>query len=577
MAEYHRQLLATQRAVNNNDSSEPVLGETLAVIGYNWLAQGSAEQRIADQLAQATTIYNFAFGIMGQAKIQGSSLGYQGPYVDLPINGITISPQSSTGPSITIGGYTYPSASIAAAFTLSESGSAFESAVLEQTQAPIAGVTAASTVKLIDDNMNPSFSGALQKTFFADGTSCAGQAAFISTIQPAISSHYNSADYNTISSAVMAGAANCPGSAPTGQQVVIPQNGQLAVGVWTGAGYTDIFPQSSGISIVQKITGGLSGGFLGNNDPNPAPNTQNTLNPTDTVVDKTLIDMVPNPANPLEFEPIDGITGAFISNRADLTTGAGKFPYALPFSRTYLSSSGTYLTTTNADAGVGNGWAHGYSFSAQLDSDPYTGIGSSDSPAISAATSIAALYVMQDLLSVTPTAQTMTVSSMTVRWFTDQLISNSLRVTQPNTAEGFIALPHPDGATSFAFNPPPGSSTQVTQSATGQFSYQTKDREALNFGPTPPGALQSWIFPNGVSVAFTYDGSSRLTGVSNNLGRGLTLSYGGNDISAVTDDTGRSVNYGHDSHHNLTRFTDPLGASTTYPTTYPAHTTRWVI
>src|SRR5208282_4287517 len=229
-----------------------------------------------------------------------------------------------------------------------------------------------------------------------------------------------------------------------------------------------------------------------------------------------------------------------------------------------LSSSGTYLTTTNADARMGNGWAHSYSISAQLDSDPYTGIGSSDSPAISAATSIAALYVMQDLLSVTPTAQTMTVSSMAARWFTDQLISNSLRVTQPNTAEGFIALPHPDGATSFAFNPPPGSSTQVTQTATGQFSYQTKDREALNFGPTPPGALQSWIFPNGVSVAFTYDGSSRLTGVSNNLGRGLTLSYGGNDISAVTDDTGRSVNYGYDSIHNLTRFTDPLGAVTTY-------------
>ena len=56
MAEYHRQLLAAQRAVNNSDSSEPVLGETLAVIGYNWVAQRSAEQRIADQLTQTTTV-----------------------------------------------------------------------------------------------------------------------------------------------------------------------------------------------------------------------------------------------------------------------------------------------------------------------------------------------------------------------------------------------------------------------------------------------------------------------------------------------------------------------------------------
>ena len=291
MAEYHRQLLAGQRAANNSDSSEPVLGETLAVIGYNWLAQGSVEQRIADQLAQTTTIYNFAFGIVGQAKIQGSSLGYQAPYVDLPVNQINITPQSSSGPSTTIGGYSYPTAFVAAGFTFSESSSAFEAAVLQQTQAPVSGMTAASTVILIDDNMNPSYSGALQKTFFADGTSCTGQAAFTSTIEPAISSHYSSTDYNNIVSAVMAGSANCPGSAPTGQQVVIPQNGQLAVGLWTGAGYTEIFPQSSDISIVQKITGGLSGGESGTNVPNPAPNAQNTLNPTDTVVDKTLIDM----------------------------------------------------------------------------------------------------------------------------------------------------------------------------------------------------------------------------------------------------------------------------------------------
>ena len=78
-------------------------------------------------------------------------------------------------------------------------------------------------------------------------------------------------------------------------------------------------------------------------------------------------------------------------------------------------------------------------------------MGSSDSPAVSSVTSIAALYVMQDLLSITPTAQTMTISSMVARWFTDQLTSNVVMVSQPNTTEEFIAQPHADGATSFEF------------------------------------------------------------------------------------------------------------------------------
>ena len=70
-------------------------------------------------------------------------------------------------------------------------------------------------------------------------------------------------------------------------------------------------------------------------------------------------------------------------------------------------------------------------------------MGSSDSPAVSSVTSIAALYVMQDLLSITPTAQTMTISSMVARWFTDQLTSNVVMVSQPNTTEEFIAQPTP--------------------------------------------------------------------------------------------------------------------------------------
>ena len=563
MSEYHRQLLAQARAAGNADTSEIVLGESLAVLGYTWLAEFSAEQQMTDQLVGTTTLYQFGLGITAQSNIQQSR--YQGPYVDLPVNNLQVVAQDSNGPTTTVGPYAYPTAFVSAAFTNGEASSAFELAVLEQMQAPVSGMTAASTIKIVDANMNPSYSGALLTTFFADGTTCAGQTAFVSTIESAISSNYTSTDYETIVNAVMAGSANCPGNPPTGQQVLIPEKGQLAVGIWTGAGYTEIFPQSSNaVEITQKISGGLSGGFTGTNIPDPTVNTQTTLPPpasTDTVA--PILNTTPAPSNPQVSEPVDGVTGAYVYKHNDLTTGRGNFPYALPFSRTYLSSSGSFLNTTTADLGMGNGWAHTYSTSAQVQSDPYIGMGRGDSLAVSAATSIAALYVMQDLLSVTPTTQTVTISSMVARWFTDQLTSNVVMVQQPNTTEEYVALPHADGSTAYGYNPPPSSSVQFTQTAAGQYSYARKDAVTLNFGPTPAGALQGWVFPNGTAVNLSYSGS-QLTKISNNLGRSLSLSYGGNDITAVTDDTGRAASYGYDGNHNLTSFTDPLGATTSY-------------
>ncbi|MFO1114448.1 MAG: RHS repeat-associated core domain-containing protein [Beijerinckiaceae bacterium] len=568
MPEYHRQLLAQARAAGNSDNSELVLGESLAVIGYNWLAQVSSEQQMTDQLTKTTALYNFVVGIAGQTNLpQGT---FQWPFVDLPLIRAGFVPQSSNGPTVSVGAYTFPAAIISAFGTYSLTSSAFESAVLEQTQASISGMTAASTIKIVDANMNASYSGANQKTFFADGTTCAGQATFTRDIAPAIQPpNYSSTVFNAIVAAVTAGQCSTGGAA-AGQLALLPGIGHLAVGQWKGAGYTEIFPQANGaISYAQLISGGWSGGSSGIPVSNQAlaSNNQRTLVPaasTGTVSE--LQNTTPSPSNPSVAEPIDGVTGAYVYQNLDLVTGSGGFPYALPFSRTYLSSSGSNLTTTTADRGLGNGWAHAYSVSAQTQSDPYSAMGSSDAPAVSSVTSIAALYVMQDLLSIAPTAQTMTISSMVARWFTDQLTSNVVMVSQPNTTEEFIAQPHADGATSFVFTPPPGSSVRFMQTAAGQFTYTRKDGVTQTFGPLagqPASALLSWTYPFGASISLTYTGS-QLAQVANNFGRRLTFSYSGADISGVTDDTGRSVAYSYDGNHNLIGFVDPLGSRTTY-------------
>ncbi|MGH6682133.1 MAG: transglutaminase domain-containing protein, partial [Bradyrhizobium sp.] len=95
MVEYHRQLLAQAIAAGGSPSSEAVLGESLAVISYTWLAEVSSAQRLADAVGPngaLTTQYHHGVGIAAQTAIQRS--GKQGPYVDLPLNFVTMEPET---------------------------------------------------------------------------------------------------------------------------------------------------------------------------------------------------------------------------------------------------------------------------------------------------------------------------------------------------------------------------------------------------------------------------------------------------------------------------------------------------
>jgi len=550
MVEYHRQLLSQARATGNSDSSEIVLGENLAVIGYGWLSLTASETQIADQLVHVTSLHKFSVGVIAQASIQQS--GFQGPYVDLPLNlGVSIQ-TSSAGSHTIIGGHSYPTPAVLAVFEQWQPFSAFESAILEQTQAP-SGLTAASTTKLLDANMDPAFPGALGRTFLADGTTSAGQSAYTNNILPLIQTNYNQPDLDKISSSVAGGSL-----------VLIPQNGKLSVGHWSGGGFFHLLPLAAGLEFGATISGGLSGGYSGTNVTDPAQNTQATLPPaanSDTT--SSLLNSIPSILNRFIADPVDGITGTYVYKNDDLVTGSAKFPYALGFSRTYLSSSGTRLTTTAADVGMGNGWSHNWSSRVAVQSDPYVGIGTTNTPAVAAATTIASLFIIQDLLANTPNVQTLTVSGMIARWFTDQLTNNVAIITQPNTTEEFVALPRADGSTTAAYIAPPGSSARVSQIAPGQFSYTSKDGVVLNFGATPTGALQNIVYPNGMSINLSYSGSN-LSRIQNNLGRSLSLTYGGNHVATVTDDAGRSIAYTYDGNSNLVGFADPLGATTTY-------------
>lgn len=576
MIEKHRTVLAQARAAGNANSSELVLGETLAVISYSWLAEKSAEQQTMDQLLKVTTALHFSIGITGQASLPSQSAGLRGPYVDTPLSLIGITPQSSTGPTTIVGGNSYLTANLAAFLAGSSAWSIFESAVLEQTQAPVPGMQAASTMKLIDNNA--SNSGTQSRVYFVDGTTQMGRNAFNGPsgnpcgpggICATITPNYNSTDLGIITTAVNT----------NNQQVVIPLYGNITLGQWQGAGYTIINPQPGGvISVMQRITGGLSGGFSAEpiDDDEAVNNTAEEMIPApDEEQVSNLIDTTKGVGDQTVNEPIDAITGAYLYKHDDFVTGSGSFPYALPFSRSYSSAANFQ------DSGLGKGWTHSYSIAAQISSEPYQGL-LGPSP-VGSASAIAALYVMQDLMSVTPSAQTMTIASMVSRWLGDQLTNNSVTVTWPDTAEQFIQLPRADGSATVGYTPPLGSATTLTGTSLDSsgrpttFTYQRKDQVSLSFAPITTSqpvawaSLTGWTYPNGMTVNVAYDGPTGLPSlVSNSLGRSLSFSYYATappaqpHIKTVTDDTGRQISYGYDGNANLTTFTDPLGFQSTF-------------
>lgn len=592
MVEKHRTLLAQARAAGNSGSSEPVMGESLAVISYNWLAEGASSIRLGDAISAVTTQYHHGVGITAQTAIQGAS-GTQGPYVDLPLNYVTLQPQTHyTGSGLA------PNV-LGMFISLSGLTSSLESAVLEQTQALIPGMQAASTIRIVDTN-----AATTAKTFFADATSSGGMSAYFTSIRPNLVSTYSTTDLANIDGAVSTNGLST--GSPTGNQLLLPSNGTVAIGLWKGAGYTISYQNCSGstcsASITQRISGGLSGGFSGSNVDTTAPpaspptfptlsfNTVSQVQPSsgDPSLPAGALTLSYTPGNVLTFEPVDTVTGAYLYQHSDLVTGSGKTPYALSFDRHYSSAS---LLT---DLGLGNGWTNGFSIAASRNSDPFVGLGdrtptgtsldmtspyaaSGESSAISAASAIAATYVAQDLLKGTLNAQAMTIAWMTQRWQTDQLTNNAVLVTWPTSSEEFIVLPHSDGSTSVTYNPPSGSAVILTGTVPDPygnfttFSYLNKDRSLILFNAVDSsgiGKIASWSMPYGMSLDFTYgytyNGSTYLSAVTNGLGRSLMLGYSGAHLDRVTDDNGRSVGYGYDAAGNLVSYTDPLGNQTRF-------------
>lgn len=280
--------------------------------------------------------------------------------------------------------------------------------------------------------------------------------------------------------------------------------------------------------------------------------------------------------------------GSFtLSPPPDLITGAGGFPFSLPYQRHYSSSADIDALddSTGASAAMwqpyqsfpsgqtvshlGGGWSHNYDISARMASDGFKGLGMDSAREASAA--IASLFTVYRLNAGATSFASHMATTYATNWWIARLQNNVVVVRRPPATSVFTRLP--DDST---FSAPPGSSDVLTQSGnrvfktwaqgslgslynyngTGftltdgagqvtQLSYLTTDFHNQNFAvPTALTAAQGvrLSFANkGMNTLYTdctWQRFNCLSSVSNSLGRSLSLSP-----STVSDDNGRQISF----------------------------------
>lgn len=574
--ERHRRILQANLAQGQAATSEAVLGESLAMIGSTWLAEATRGQLVIGALSGTLVRYVHAVGIVGMKSVGGST----GPYVDLPLNTIGKWQRASRS---SFSATSTPAES-SAFYVAATFASILESATIEQTQPKDASgqsSVAASTVKLLD-----LWSTAGTIYDLNDPTIAGDDCSFYRANVKNNLVNFTAADKARVESLIGYSASTDTCSTPASTtQVLVPSNGQMAVGLWNGTGYLQL--SANPLSVGAIITGGLSGGEsgsviqpadVGQNQafgPSPpnATDNYNSGSPSQ-IASGSASSISGNPfvspggssgAQASGGDPVNLVTGAYTYRHQDLSVGSSAYPYSLSFIRSYDSASAQAGVNSSA---LGNGWMHNFDMTAFTDSDGFEVL-AENSP-ISGAAGIAAIYVLQDILNLQTSnakpADRLVIAAQIERWLADQALGNIVAVTLPGSIERFVLLPN-SGASN-VYIPPLGSSSQLSIVPSGGYSYRQKTGESVAFNAasaTASGRAVSWSSPSGATVSLSYNSDGKLASVANPATlRTLNLHYTNQKLTSVDDGTGRAISFEYDSQPNLISFSDPLQQTTRF-------------
>lgn len=379
LIDLHRDRLDKAKASGSSDTSELVMGSTLAILSSSWIAQVHQTHYITDRLARTNMLFHHHVGIAGYNTTA---------FVDLPGNVIGVVSEDAN-----------KDKEAAAFFSAAMHSSILESSTVQQTT----GGSAVSTVKLIDIAVANN-----------DRIYDAKSANYASAVQPNLVGC--SAHLASFQSAINAG-----------RRLILPTSCNITENSWSGTGYFNISAVTGSSSIGAIISGNLAGGF--SSSPLAAgPTTTNTLNNS----------ISQNSLNPFTFsffnDPIDMAKGHFLYAHDDMTVGVGEFPLSLSFQKSYISSNRTQ------SGPLGKGWTHNLAASVTVGSDGLQGMG--EDSALDGVSAIVEMMVSLDLMNdATKPASNMVIATLGQRWFGDQIISNTVIIKQGLNGEVFVKLP----------------------------------------------------------------------------------------------------------------------------------------
>ena len=526
MVDRHR--IATIQATNAGipATAEANLGEALVTQGLSFTEQANLYLSLSQDGMRNGGYYYYAVGISGHTGATG------GPYVDL--RGQVIF--EGMEPALDSDGKYTPRLRQDNFLDLVGHASVLESTAVNQ----LTGAPSVSTAKLIDIGI----SLASQNNIY-DFRDCT--------------------DYNSYNSLLVSYEAPIKAEIKNlvcakNARVILPMRGDLSDPSvtsplkWKGAGYYSFFSLgSAGTSVAAIISGNYAGGYSGAPQIPAATvtNANTEAEQTITVIARRIeavprsisnsggglwaaIKSVASSAGEIigsaaktvgNFisDPVDQISGAFVSSSTDILTGEIGSERSISLDRSYTTAD------ISQSSSLGQGWKSSLDMWAQSTSDGIRPTGMYD--AWDAAEILAAKFVTRDLLS-DPALPVLNIAVAAIvnRWMGDRLVNNIMTVSTGTSATAFQRLADD------SFNPPQQSGSRWVGS-TSPRKLITSDGVQFSFAAADTNGfarVTDIVQPSGAQTNFVYT-AGKLTQVSNNFGRVLNLSWTGDHITSVSD------------------------------------------
>ena len=476
--------LAEARDMGWADSDPRLLARSLHLAGQEWQAQRAMMNRVQNGLSACPSWDLYVIGISGQ---NGA------PYVDV---------KNLVSFGGLIGASSHDRRHLFS--------SALEHAVLDQLNG--SSLPAVSTMKIFE-----LANAANIPVHYADSNTWPSVSAALTG--------YSTSDIAHVAASIALGGF-----------AVLPQNGNVSLNSWTGAGYVIQICDDSNMFTEMAISGGYNGGYC---TENIVPSSLSYANGTLTARydDGAVLGSV-------QADPVAMPSGAFLDHATDLELKGGR---SLAWTRSYDSRR------RRDDGPLGRGWTHSFdaTVSVGTDADAVFGDGSVAAviPTVLAVAAVQNILTYGENLSAGEKARRWLLASLIVRWWTRRHVGAAVHVRHDTRVLSFQR--QEDGS----YAPAPGVTATLTKSGS---EYRLEERLGSTYKFNSSGQLREIVDRSGNVTTLTFSGG-HLSRIANGFGAYFDLSWTGNHIASVTDSAGRTASYAYDTSGHMGRYKDCYG------------------